>query len=924
MLTKILPTEGRYCVAVIKEPDAAPFHKWFDSIEEAETYAKKVDLKYHGVYYAQASYDEAGRRKQAHVHRVRSFWFDIDCGEKKPFPDQRTAVQALRKFCADTGLPFPIVVSSGYGLYAHWPLTEDITGQQWMATATLLAAATRHFQFPADSSRTSDSASILRGVGLTNKKRPAPFPVAAQMCDCEPIDYLTFHETLAALPCAAAAMPKGSRTGKSSDIEWGTGDSIPASAVAIAEKCGQIRHLRDTLGNVEEPLWYHSICLLRHTEEAPDIIFRWSSGHPAYSPEETQRKINQSIEADYPPSLCSTFERVNEAGCIGCNFKGKISSPIALGRVSKSIVEDETNEDLIPPPPFRRTEHGLIAPKDDLDVRFYAYDLYVSALAYDESLGYEVMTIRHYLPLEGWLEFTVRTALVNDSKELMKAFWDNHVKVAGQWERKTMVNYVESYAQKLQRRRRLTKLLCQMGWRDTPQGMAFVLGRKIYHEDGSEEDAALAKNVPHAIEAFHGAGDLEPWTEATRILDQPGMEPFAFALCATAFGAPLMKFTGYPGALVSMVGPSGIGKTLIGMWGLSAYGQPERLMMLKDDTKNALIGRLGVYGNLPLYIDEITNIAGPDLSEFVYRITQCRDKARQSRDGIERSSLNHWNTLALVSSNSSLIDKLGGAKSDAGAEINRIFQFEMQSVSPLDRKTATGIYRMFNENYGLAGQVYIKALIADLPNHQRNIDGITAKLDAKTNAQGEERFWSAVAGATLYGGLIAKRLGLLHIDLAKLFEWTVKTIIAMRGHKTELTSDAVDVLARFIDENINRFLIMVPDRSEKGKLSASNLFPPSGGVVGRIEECNNRMWINRTLLRNHMTKEQSPYTIIKTELMSQGVLLQGDKRKVLAANTPFAGAQLPCWEIDTSHPRLGQVVVRVVKENSVPAERKAG
>src|SRR6185369_556202 len=120
---------------------------------------------------------------------------------------------------------------------------------------------------------------------------------------------------------------------------------------------------------------------------------------------------------------------------------------------------------------------------------------------------------------------------------------------------------------------------------------------RLFKRDG-EEVTGFAQNIPEVAKAFHAKGELAAWTRATRIFSLPGMEPLAFAFLAGAFGAPLMRFTGFAGAVVALVGPSGIGKTLVGEWVLSAYGDPEKLKLLKNDTVNASVSRLGLYGSL--------------------------------------------------------------------------------------------------------------------------------------------------------------------------------------------------------------------------------------------------------------------------------------------------------------------------------------
>ncbi|WP_049759734.1 phage/plasmid primase, P4 family [Trichlorobacter lovleyi] len=109
---------------------------------------------------------------------VQSFWLDIDCGPGKPFPDQQAGGRALLEFAKATKLPSPTGVSSGNGLYAYWVLDTAISAVEWRTTAALLKKACQAYDFEADPSRTSDAASVLRPVGVHNRKAPeTPKPV---------------------------------------------------------------------------------------------------------------------------------------------------------------------------------------------------------------------------------------------------------------------------------------------------------------------------------------------------------------------------------------------------------------------------------------------------------------------------------------------------------------------------------------------------------------------------------------------------------------------------------------------------------------------------------------------------------------------------------------------------------------------------
>ena len=61
----------------------------------------------------------------------RSFWLDLDVGEDKAingdgYATQDIAIEKLWQFVNDLGLPDPMVVNSGRGVHAYWPLNADL------------------------------------------------------------------------------------------------------------------------------------------------------------------------------------------------------------------------------------------------------------------------------------------------------------------------------------------------------------------------------------------------------------------------------------------------------------------------------------------------------------------------------------------------------------------------------------------------------------------------------------------------------------------------------------------------------------------------------------------------------------------------------------------------------------------------------
>lgn len=343
---QLLPSKGLLCLAIPNPKGQGFKHKFYSDIAGLMEAMHAHDEAGMTVYFAQASFNTSENRKGTNVCAVRSIWMDIDCGKGKPYATQREAAEDLIRFCTEVGLPMPTVVNSGNGLYAHWALTYDIMPDQWKGTTEILKRVTVAHNFHDDPMRTADIASVLRPAGSHNRKDPNEPKRVVHGTIQPPVDFITF----AAIIAEAAKKKKLAHNAllppKKQDInaEFLTGmdNGPPSSGAIVADHCGQLRMMKDTLGDIPEPLWYACIGVLRHCSEGEELIQTWSAGHPDYDPEETTKKIAQHV---LPPTTCAYFGGINSSGCIGCKHASKVKSPIVLGR-AKQKLDDSTDRNL--------------------------------------------------------------------------------------------------------------------------------------------------------------------------------------------------------------------------------------------------------------------------------------------------------------------------------------------------------------------------------------------------------------------------------------------------------------------------------------------------------------------------------------------------------------------------------------------------
>lgn len=926
-LERLLPENGYLCAAKLL-PGGVFSHRFFNDIAELYTYLTQMDLLGHTMYLAQSGFASTKNRKQENVCAVRSFWLDIDCGAEKyarepdkSYPTQAEAAADLKRVVAEMNLPFPTVVNSGNGLYAHWCIDQDIEERLWKSTALLFKGLLSAHGFKADPQRTADSSSVLRPPGTTNRKNDASKPVRLLTPVQEPVGFDTFLGLLQ----VAAKIKKVSTSAfdapKVPDINATALEGLcgqPSSAHRIADYCAFVRRIRDTGGDVSEPAWYAAIGLLRHTVEGREIIHLWSEGHAEYDYASTEAKIDQHT---LPPTTCYHIGSIDSSTCIGCPSKDKIKSPIVLGYPKAApLAPPEVDTVAVEPPEgFSRTASGVMF--DDGSGQpphlIYPADLYPVRISRDHSLGYETVTFRHANFSNGLQDITIKTSLFHDPKSALMALTDQHVQVAGMTEKKLMVQYCEGYIVNLRKATALSHLHTQMGWHEVNGELVFVLGEQLVSRDGVQK-TGLAHNIPPMAKEFRAQGDPALWTRMTEVFNSPGMEPLAFALLAGAFGAPLLRFTGHSGALLSLVGQSGAGKTLVGRTVMSVYGSPDKLILLRDDTRNMLITRLGLYNTLPLYIDEITNIDPMELSNLVYRVTQGRDKGRLGQNAVERAVLNYWNTIALASSNASLVAKLSHAKADASAEINRVFEYYVPPSTAMTRETGKYIHETITQNFGGVGQTFIHALVANQEQHHDKIEHIINQIVPSSSARSEERFWYAIAGSSLYGGVIAKKLGLVDFDLARILSWVRGQLSTNRAVKEDHVTDPVAFLCKVILELMPGIIVT----EDSTKRHARLIIEPRGVQTGRLEKDREKLYLVKDVVKRKAYEANIDLRDVTNSLRHVGVLTRDPVMKNMGSGTHLSSVQVAAWEIDLKNPLLGHVALQVVQGAGQEEEKK--
>ena len=176
-------------------------------------------------------------------------------------------------------------------------------------------------------------------------------------------------------------------------------------------------------------------------------------------------------------------------------------------------------------------------------------------------------------------------------------------------------------------------------------------------------------------EKFRPMGDVSEWVKIANLYGKAGNEARAFAL-GVGFGSPLVRFSGIKGFLVHLTNErSGVGKTTIQHMINSIWGHPECGMMNFNDKFLARQMLMGILQNMPMCVDEITDLPPSEIGTIAYMITQGKGRDRmQSQVNALRKNRTTWELPCITSGNNSLYDILLSHKALPEGEMMRVLE----------------------------------------------------------------------------------------------------------------------------------------------------------------------------------------------------------------------------------------------------------
>lgn len=772
------------------------------------------------------------RRIQKNATEINALWIDLDLKKSgcKTLKEVLSKAKLFKNFCFQTQF---WLVHSGNGFHLYWMLDKPLNGSDWKLAANKLKEYVAAYSIPTDSSRTCDSASLLRVLNTYNLK------------DKDNHKTIKLLKTNVKVDTALIMLPASTKI-KSSKIEFKAADFAitntlteishsQSSLTPILKKCHAMREFSKTGYADNEPAWYAALSVVRHCKNGTELAHKYSALATCYSKEETDKKLDQLITGDVGPRLCEGFRDMGL--CSNCNFYKKIKSAIQLGvevsPIDKPVVDlVDTNEiarakqliGLAPQKGWIVGKEGMYRLVDDIPVLLSHVPFYIIDLIKENADDATLLTVViRVFKKKGIVDFKVPLKNIADDKKLLSDFNSRGIFPAN---KKHLKEYLITYYQKIEHIE-VHNSITALGWQSNN---SFIYGSRGegFSQDGSFLKCILDKKLVEYVKGFEAKGSLKKWNNLMRIynLDDSWM-PHLFSLFCS-LGAPLLPLTSAKGIVVSLQGSTGIGKTLAHIAAMSVWGNPEEAGVLGvKDSPTAILGRLGAVKNLPLRLDEATLMGAARLSGLIFDIVNGRGRSRATRDGSLSNTSAEWQTLALVTTNRPLLENDVSVISEA----ERVRILELPVTMPKNMaKLGSYIGKLITDNHGLLGRKFIKWVINNKQETINLLDTYATKFQQYVSD--DKRFWVS-CGAIVFTALkISIDQKFLEVDYERCEKWFIKLLSAQtsvndayikeaRGFETK--DEFVRALADWLTGQImylnqENIVIEKPMREIKGRI----------------------------------------------------------------------------------------------------------
>lgn len=970
---------GAYAGIAFKNPQRGGMgHKFYprDELPELARTAKWIADKGSDMWFACASFNASiapkigekgkptddGVRTAENVETLKSFWVDVDVsrvGDGKTrsiYADRPAALAWILTFQRDTGLPPPnLWVDSGYGYHLYWVLEDAMTRAEWQPYADALVAALQQHKFLCELGITSDAARILRVPNTLNLKGGGQAPVRVmdrqsrgdypnQLILDKLKPYLGMRSTTVVQQPTAlltGSMPAAFAGSSALNMAAAGQLNVPQHApvlhefAEVAKHCEQVKLSLAANGAGDHyQLWYLGyLSMAHHCLDGQHFAHEISKGDPRYSAQATDaaraRIAQEKARKQSGPPRCTSFDSWRPGVCPKCPFYGKIASPWSVGIPTGDL-------------PFgyeRDTAGGKImrrvvdAAGNAQPVHMLTGDVYRPIVdqrrnnqgGYTFNFIYEFAGRKHSVYVE-------EPDLPTDAGALCSYLTGQSV-LANDSNARELRRFIVSWMQTLRSQHLVREeQIDPFGYSTNDQGelTGFAVGGTLYRPDGSNELAPGGD--ANVVSRYQPRGRITPWTAAFNAVCAGRLD--LQTIVAAAFAAPLLRFTGHAGVVLSMWSAGGgAGKSSAMKVGTAAWAS-QNSIIATDPTENAMIEILSQTKAMALHWDEMSVGKGHlDIVKALMKISIGTSKERMGAD-LKLVGTKTWQTIVVMCANKPVLQELYQSSGYSDATMLRCFEIEIRKPAMPNASQVARTVDELQSHYGHVGRQFAAFLAANLDTVKTQVAAMQDHLETTLKADSAERLYIALMSILIVAARYVTLLGLATFDVAGLKQYLIDTFHTLRSARTK---DSIIKDGRY---NIHELLGQFCNTYSSHRIVTSHFARPGRGsapkveiplVVGRTLEihmsrADRMIRINKdTFLKWGKQRGIAPAVAIQNMIEEWGVV---DDTRTLGAGTEWAARMraldVPLFHLDASGSEVNHGIDALIPDVPTPGGQQQG
>lgn len=338
------------------------------------------------------------------------------------------------------------------------------------------------------------------------------------------------------------------------------------------------------------------------------------------------------------------------------------------------------------------------------------------------------------------------------------------------------------------------------------------------------------------------------------------------------------------GGVVSLVGESGRGKTALQRLISAAFGVGGNIIG-GDESGATKLSRSAVasaFAFYPLVLDEVSQNDPERQASEVQMLANGTSRLRATKDGSLSQAGGNWNLITLMSTNTSQVSAMMGAK-NASAMLARLIEIDFDGVpldSPESVRAQVSAYEdaasvVFREGGAIGMLLGYLAVRQGKEWMSEKALSIMSKLETRYGLKSDARYYARMAAACfLTARMLRQTVGIELISEDELHQHFEAATARLSLSQKSIADTPDEILSRMLSD-LSQRIVITKDSPTPGRrtttpvLNINNLQTP---LVGRQVNDERRVYLTVNAVNHWCTNNRVPLDKLMTNLRLNGRL----------------------------------------------------